>query len=115
MSTGSTHSFFSMVSTRAFGRQRQGDDQHVDVRDPGEFDQFADGAEFRITGNDRRRAHVVAVIENAADADVIVWLHFERADQAFGGLAAADNHGAPLHHAIARPLPDEPAQDQPQR
>ena len=39
---------------------------------------------------------LVAVVEDAADADVVVGLLFERADQLLGRLAAADDDGAPL-------------------
>ena len=96
-----------------FGRQRQRDDQHVDAGDAGELDQFRDIAEFRIAGDDRRRALVVAVVEDAADADVVIGLLFDRADQPFRCLAAADDHRAALHAAVARPAADHPCHDEP--
>ena len=97
-----------------FGGQRQRHDQHVDAGDAGELDQFGNGAELGIAGNDRRRALVAAIVEDAADADIVVGLLFDRADQHFGRLAAADDDGAALHAAIARPAPDEFRHHQPE-
>ena len=96
------------------GGQRQRDDQHVDARDAGEFDEFRDGAELRIAGDQRRRALVVAVVEDAADADVVVGLLLDRADQRLGGLASADDHRAALDGAVARPALDHPGKQEAQ-
>ncbi len=51
--------------------------------------QFADIPQLRIACDDRRRALIVTVIEDATDADVIVWLQFERPDEPFRCRAAA--------------------------
>ena len=88
------------------GRQRQGDDEHVDAGAPGEFHQLADIAELGVAGDDGRRTPVVAVVEDAADADVAVGLALEAADQAFGAAATADDDGAPLHAAVTQPAAD---------
>gem|GEM_PF-3928007 len=82
------------------------------MRDTRKLDQLVDVAELRITGNDGRRALVVTVIENTADADIVVRLLFERPDQRFGIGAAADDYGAALHGAIAGPAADFPSDDQ---
>ena len=95
------------------GGQRQRHDQHVDARDAGELDQLGDGAELGIAGDERRRAAVVAVVEDAADADVVVGLLLDRADQRLGRLAAADDDGAPLDRAVARPALDHVRKQKP--
>ncbi len=89
-----------------FGAEGQRDDQHVDMRKPRELDQFRHVAELGIAGNHVRRALRIAVVEDAADADVVFRLLFQCADQVLGRLAAADNDGTPFHHAVAPPAAD---------
>ncbi len=103
MSTGSTQSFLSICSTRVFGRDRQRHDQHVDAGTARELDQLVDGAELGKPATMRRRAVVVAVVEDAADANVGVLLRPQRIDQGLARLAAADDDGAADQAALARP------------
>jgi len=49
---------------------------------------FGDGAELGIASNDDGRALLAAVVENAANADVVVGLMLQRADQLLRRLAA---------------------------
>ena len=76
--------------------------------DARELDQFGDIAKLGISRNDRRRPLGVPVVKDAANADIIIGLLFDRSDKVLCRLAAADDHGAPLHPAIARPAPDQP-------
>ena len=88
------------------GGQRQRHDEEIDMRRAAELDQLGDGAELGIAGDDRRRAFVLAVVEDAADAHVVVRLRLERADQVLRRLAAADDDGAPVEEALAREAAD---------
>src|SRR5262249_11794633 len=97
---------FQELEDTVFGAHRQRDDQHVDAGNPGEFDQFGDGAKLRVTGNDDGRTAFAAVIENAADADIVILLAFKRADQISRPLAAADDDGTPFHDAVSGPVAD---------
>src|SRR5690606_12126980 len=103
---------FQQRQYAGFGRQWQGHDQHVDMRNACKFDEFGNRAELGISGDQRWRAAVIAIIEYAADANVVVRLFFYRADQCLGGLATADNDGAPLDAAVARPSPDDICEDE---
>jgi hypothetical protein len=84
--------------------QRQGDDQHVDLRLAGEGDQLLNGAQLGHADDDRRRPFVVAVVEDAADRDVAVRVVREAADEPGRLVSAADDHGA----ALRQPAVDQP-------
>ncbi len=85
------------------GGDRQRHDEQIDACDAAEIHQFGDVAELRIAGHDRRRAAVLAIVEDAADADVVVRLGFDGVDQVFGRFAAADDDGTALEPADADP------------
>lgn len=90
----------------AFRSQRQRDDQHVDAGEAGEFDQFVHCPEFRITGNHIRGPALVSIVEDPADADVVVRLMLDLPDQVLRGLPATDDDGSPFHGAVSRPVAD---------
>lgn len=52
------------------------------------------------------------VIENAADADVVVGLLLERANEILGSITTADDDRPAFHDAIAAPVADGEAKDQ---
>ena len=83
--------------------QRQRHDEQVDTRLPPEGDEIGDAAELPVPGDARRRALVLPVVEDAADADVVVRLRGQRRDQVLGRLAAADDDGAALEQSLAGP------------
>ena len=86
-----------------FRSYRDGDDEEVDAGLSRERHQFGNRAELRIAGNDRRRPVILAVVEDAANADVLVRLGREREDQFFRRGAAADDDSAALEQAGPRP------------
>ena len=83
-------------------RNRQGENDEIEPRAPGEFDQFVNAAELRETRDDIGRARVGAVVEDAKDAQIAVVLSGERAQHGFGRRAAADDRGAPIELALPR-------------
>src|SRR5207344_1879292 len=51
------------------------------------------------------RAVVAAIVEHADQADVGIGLAFQRRDQVFARIAAADHHGAAIEPSLAGPAP----------
>ena len=94
------------------GRDGQRHDEQVDARDAAEIDQFGDIAELRVAGDDRRRTGVLAVVEDAADADVVVGLGLDGADQLLGRFTAADDDGAAFEPARVDPVPHQAGEGQ---
>ncbi|MNE28263.1 hypothetical protein D3C80_1216990 [compost metagenome] len=101
------------LENACLGAERQGDDQHIEFRQTGEFHQFRKGAKLRITGDNLGRALALPVVENPADTDIIVRLLLQRADEVSGRIAAADDDGAAFHHAVAAPVANGEAEQQP--
>jgi len=85
------------------GRDRQRHDKQIDARHAAELDQLGDGTEPRVAGDDRRRAIVMAIVEDAADVDVVARLGLESVDQQLGRPAAADDHCPPFEPPVGRP------------
>ncbi len=69
--------------------------------------------ELRIAGDDVGRAGLVAVVEEADDADAALGLGIERLDHGFGRSAAADDGGAAVEPARARHRRYEKGQREP--
>ena len=68
---------------------------------------------FGLAGAGLERAVVVAVVEHAEHVDVGVVLFGERLDQLLAIGVGADDHGAAVEPALARPAAHQRAQDQP--
>ena len=94
------------------GRDRQREQHEVDTGAAGEFDDVVDLAEFRAAGAGIQRAVVVAVVEHAEHVDVGIILGLERLDQLFAVLVRADDDGAAIEPALARPAAHQRAQEQ---
>src|SRR5690606_22201498 len=77
-------------------------------------DQLVYVAELGISRHHGWRACVIAVVEDTADANVVIGLLLDRADERFGVLASADDYGPPLNAAVACPAADEPCGGKPQ-
>ena len=84
-------------------RNRQREQHEIDAGAAGEFDDVVDLAEFRAAGAGVERAVVVAVVEHAEHVDVGIVLALERLDQLFAVLVGADDDGAAVEPALARP------------
>ena len=78
-------------------RQRQRDDDHVDLGAAHEGHELVVAAELRHREDLPRRAVVVAVVEEPVHRDVAVGPGGEAADQLGGARAAAGEHHAALH------------------
>ncbi len=101
--------FLQKLQHPLFRRERQRHDEHVDPRHAAELNQFGHRAELGIAGDDGRRARIVTVVENAADADVAVALRLERADEFLCRRAAAHDDGATLQPSVRhQPAHHEP-------
>ena len=61
------------------------------------------------------RAGVVAIVEHAEDIDIGIVLRLQRLDQLFAVLVGADDDGAAVEPALARPAAHHRAQKQPLR
>ena len=84
------------------GRDRQGEDDEIELGAAGVLDEILDAAHLRVAGDDVGRAGLVAVVEEADDADAALGLGIERLDHGFGRSAAADDGGAAVEPARAR-------------
>ncbi len=78
------------------------------MRNTRKFDQLLYVSEFGVACHDGRRTLVITVIEDAADANVVIRLLFKCADQGFGIGSTADDDSAPLHNTIPCPTTDSP-------
>ena len=94
-------------------RNRQREQHEVDAGAAGEFDDVVDLAELRAAGAGIQRAVVVAVVEHAEHIDVGIVLGLERLDQLLAVLVGADDDGAAVEPALARPAAHQRAQEQP--
>src|SRR5699024_8929048 len=56
-----------------------------------------------VAGDHRGRALAAAIVEDAADADIVVRLRLEGENQILRRLAAADDHRTPLQPPLAGP------------
>ena len=71
-------------------------------------DELGKGAKLGIASDDRWGAFIIAIIENAANANIIIRLLLERADQRFSVRATTDDYGATLHDTVSCPAADAP-------
>ena len=99
-STGSTSTAFRMARIRRSADERQGDDDEVDLGGPDEVDERVGAAELRDAVDDGGRAGVVAVVEDAADADVVARGRREVGHQARALGPAADDDRPALGQAV---------------
>ena len=113
ISTGSTHSFFSIVENAGLGRDRQREQHEVDAGAARQFDDIVDLAELGAAGAGIHRAVVVAVVEHAEHLDVGIILDLERPDQLFAVLVRAHDDGAAIEPALTGPAAYQRAQKQP--
>ena len=97
MSIGSTHSLRSICEQALLGGDRQGEDDEVDPRVAGEVDEVVDVAELRVAADDVGRAVVVAVVEDAADAQIgVVSARRARSSRVSPAAPPPDDDGAPV-------------------
>ena len=96
------------------GRDRQREQHEVDAGAAGEFDDVVDLAELRAAGAGVERAAVVAVVEHAEHVDVGMSSCAFSASTSFSPLlVGADDDGAAVEPALARPAAHHRAQHQP--
>jgi hypothetical protein len=88
----------------ALGRDRQRKQDQIDAGLARELDQIVDGAELLMAANTGRRAPVAAIVEHADDAHVGIRLHRQRLHQRVTIGISADDDGAALKMALARPF-----------
>ncbi len=101
MSTGSTHSFFSICRMRLsaeIGSEKI--TRSMRVRRANST-RSSTVPSFWRSGDVGRRAIVAAVVEHAEDAHVGVALRGERLDQRLAALVGADHDGAAVEPALA--------------
>ncbi|MEY9311464.1 hypothetical protein ABH977_006676 [Bradyrhizobium ottawaense] len=95
-----------------FRRDRQREQHEIDAGAAGEFDDVVDLAELARAGAGIERAAVVAVVEHAQHVDVGILLRFERFDQLLAVAVGADDDGAAVEPALARPAAHQRSQHQ---
>ena len=97
-----------------FSAERHRHDHQIDAGLARELDEVGNAAKLGHACHRLRRALVVAVVENAEQADVGAGALVDRLDQHFGIVATADDDRAPLQPALPRPLQDDAAQRHPE-
>ena len=102
----------------ALRRDRQGKDDEIDARLARELEQIIYGAKL-FPPFLPRAAILAAIVDHTEHAHIAVTLGGERPDQCVPALIRADNHGAAVEPALARPVAhqqehgaSEPKQDQ---
>lgn len=103
--------FLHELQKPLLGAQRNCHDQHVDARDAAEFHQVGHRSKLRVPGNDFRRTGALAVVEETADANVVVGLAFDLVDQVGGDLTATHDHRAPFQSPVPGPLTHKSGRD----
>ncbi len=104
--------FLQHLKDTRLRRDRQREQHQVDAGSAGEFDDVVDLAELGTAGAGVERAVVVAVVEHAEHVDIRIILGLERVYQLLAVFVRANDHGAAIEPALARPAAHQCAQQQ---
>ena len=111
MSTGNTHSFFSISRMRVSAEIGSANSTRSTRVRRANSTMSSTLPSFGLPAQVSMRAVVVAVVEHAEHFDIGIILDLERLDQLLAVLVRADHDGAAIEPALARPAANEGTQE----